>query len=699
MNHKLTTFLDSMPELRGSNRKFDMLWPQIAIIICLTAVALGWAFGVNLKLQKEQLGNHRFSEIQLYSDRITDRLLSLQSRGQVISQIGVLRFLLNAPELDTEQLQSYLQGLTDKLEAIERIELYDSNNQVVASTLTPSPHYEGQADNRETQGEGQARYSPLLIDTGQHRVSHWQRVPVPANPHGVKYSAIYADLTPVLSAFYRVDQMGEIPLMLFDIEGKAFKLSHTGGNDRLSEQDQQRMAALWPQIQGQEFGQLNIEDRNFLFLRVKAGHFEPFYLVSYFDDHELLLLARDHRRIVGSLGLVLILFLCWLTIQKHGLQKQQGHFQLAMDVAEQLYQHAGSTLLFSPSGKLILANPSAHRLLGLKASGNQGLWFHQLFGSDRAQRGWEHTLEKGQWQGQLSPGGQDRSLAIELRHSSSNNLFPLVIANLQPVTDDENAYRSLTQSQVGLALMDNELNLQLCNASLREWLGRDADDNRPLPLDRLISLPEGMEFSDLQQSVARDGLWQQPVWLKTHHHGMQPRLASVNQGDDKSQWILTLQDRQGSDDASNPPLAGFREMQLMHQDASGPEALLNLRQFRARHQQPQSWAINQRIVVQHLKELAPRHSCIAQFGEELVVLLSQSSTSQAETLAQGLNERFEDTPVELRISATWLATGRSLREGLAQLDDANKRLPSGHPISWVGDRQPPNDARTYTAES
>ncbi|TKB48646.1 PAS domain-containing protein [Ferrimonas sediminicola] len=675
-------------------RRVDTLWGQIAVIVCLTAVVLGWAFGVNLESQREQLGNHRFSEVQLFSDRVSDRLLSLQARGQAIAQLGVLRFLLDDPELDKPLLQNYLQGLSNKFEAIEAIELYDDQNRLVVGTeLNQLRGYAGQADNQPAMGEEMGRYSPLMLDSKHHRIEHWQRLPIPRNPHGVAYAAIYSDLIPVLSAFYRTDPMGEIPLVMLDLQGTPLKLSHTGGSVRLSPEERASYQALWPEIHGQQFGQLTLGERHYLYLKVAAGHFEPFYLVSSFDDHDLELLARDHRRLLGASGLVLVLFLCWLTIQKHGLLRQQGHFKLAMDITEQLYQHAGSTLLFTTSGKLLSGNPSALKLLGLKGGRHGALWFAKLFDSPQARKGWEIALEQGRWSGQLPAREMQHSLDVELCHTQGEGHYPLVVANLHALTDEEEAYRTLSRTPVGLALLDSNYRLVLSNRALQSMLGLDADACKKLSLTDLVSLPEGITPKGITATLGRDEAWEERVWLATANQGILPLLAKIVASDERGQLVLTLM----SPVEPSVAVAGLRELRLFYRRAEAPAALIRITPHHEITPPHETRQINQCLIRQQLATLVPKHSCIAQAGDHILLLVSNSRPQQVEAIAAEMAARFRGTPLTLKFSACWLDGEMELNDALALMRQGEGAVHGD--LVWAADGPDYHTVRTYTGES
>lgn len=694
MTPKLSSLLDSLPELSSMGRRVDTLWGQIAVIVCLTAAILGWAFGVNLESQREQLGNHRFSEVQLFSDRVSDRLLSLQARGQAIAQLGVLRFLLDDPVLDKPLLTSYLQGLSNKFEAIEAIELYDEDNRrVVGTDLKGLKSYAGQADNQPAMGEELGRYSPLMVDPKLHRIEHWQRIPIPRNPHGVEYAAIYSDLTPVLSAFYRTDHMGEIPLVMFDIQGDPIKVSHTGGNIRLTGEERANYHALWPEIRGQQFGQLTLDDRHYLYLKVTAGHFEPFYLVSSFDDHDLELLARDHRRLLGATGLVLVLFLCWLTIQKHGLLRQQGHFKLAMDITEQIYQHAGSTLLFTTSGKLLSGNPTALNMLGLKGGRQGALWFSKLFDSPQARQGWEVALEKGHWRGQLPAREMQQLLSVELCHAQGEGHYPLVVANLHAITDEEEAYRSLSRTPVGLALMDSDYRLVLSNPSLQSMLGVDAESCRKLSLTDLVSLPEGITPKGITATLGRDEAWEERVWLATANQGILPLLAKINASDDRGQLVLTLM----APAEPSVSVAGIRELQLFCRRAVAPAALIRISEHQEITPPHETRQINQSLIRQQLATLVPKHSCIAQVGDHTLLMVSDSRPQQVEAIADEMATRFRGSPITLQFSACWLDGEMELKDALALVRQGEGTGSGG--LEWAAEGPAYDTIRTYTEGS
>ncbi|TKB53021.1 hypothetical protein [Ferrimonas aestuarii] len=516
MKNKLSRLLDSLPlSSQSRDTHHQSLWVQLAAVLGIAAILLGWGLGHTLEQHRQQISAQRFSQIQLFSHRLSDSLLALQQRGEIISQIGVLKYLLAQPKTNARDVEVYLQGLVDKLDAIEMIELYDNSGALVLHTRPYQDRsYRGEADARQPLGESRAQFSPMLLNQERHQIGHWQKLPVADNDKGIQYATIFADLSTQFTAFHRSDPLGEIPLILFSDNGDALSLSQ----HPLQQTEKTR---LWQRIEQHDFGQQVLQDKHYLFVKIQAGNFDPFYLVSFVDERQLLDFSREAQQKLVIVTLIFTLLFFWLVIQRHGVRKQQQHYHHALTVVENVFEQANALILLSRQGKLLLANPNAQQLLAELQPDEQPLWFYQLFSEEDGDYAWSQAIEFGNWQGRLTTR-QNTGVEVKLQ-SNQQQGFGLILMTLNPSSSLE---LHLPDTSLGLALLNDDLLPIKQNKQLSTWLVGSSE---------CLSSFLGTHQNEIRCALEQHGHWQSeaPVKLNRHHC-----YLTLDHHLDSGHWLL-----------------------------------------------------------------------------------------------------------------------------------------------------------------
>ncbi|MBY6017778.1 PAS domain-containing protein [Halomonas denitrificans] len=646
-----------------THRQLPFIWQLLLMVLVIAGIALG-AISVNAELLRARLSEHRFSELQVFSDRINDSMYRLETRAQLMAQYGIASHLLRQQQLNIDPLKSFMQQLLATESSFRKIAILDIEGNTILSQGQDTYFH---LTRRKLQSliadldPGEVFSSPLQLEGG--RAHRYMIAPVSGSPHGARAMLFTVEMAESWTKFKAVDGSDGTPLVLVDARGNCFGINRGDDSDIGQSPLPGRHPDLWQAMQQNDFGQLAKGNFHYIYMQVRPGSQSPLYLVTFLENNTQHPLVQRYQRQITVAALVLILVLARLMWHRRYQEDHSRGRARAERLLEQLYHGTQGLLIFNSEGRCITANPAASSQLDLQPERLQDRRFRHLFDSDNlgVDMIWQLIRGSGYWEGRLVVRHQPqlvvktniRAIPIE----DNERLFLLTLEEGRQQLDMEQQLRQLeqlTDSASGLALIDGHQRIRHINPALGRILSQ--------PEERLcgthwltllqLSTPD-LELS-LNHQLANRGYWQGALWFRRGDGGVVRCLANLHQGEaigqDDSYQVLTLTPLmdQKLDDAVSAGQRPRHNLARVLQQGQPSSALILFSQSHpnalATFNDSDALLFRQHQLVQLLDGALPKDAMLGEEGEigETAVLLPGWNDSDATTLAANLIQLLDE---------------------------------------------------------
>ncbi|GAA5194134.1 PAS domain-containing protein [Ferrimonas gelatinilytica] len=567
-------------------------------LLLLTVVVIGTAYlllSLNRQMLYERLAAQRFTEMQVFSDRINEALLRQEASVQLISQLPLGQ---QADDAGTHFTESMLQQMQSNLNRFEALALLDGQGR----SLFKAGHSEYLSLTRDEILQQRQQLDPeelfaskLYLDSQRHAAYQWLLVPLPSNPLGAESLLALVNISDLWESFYAVYDIRRLPLFLIDAEGNSLNLTsrETGYQGSIESQFPQ----LWKQVRQNSFGQYTEAPQHFVYMQVRPDSHSPLYLMTYLDertDHPVADRYQSQFYLAMLALLVVLARLLWLRRYR---QDHQSARLRAEQLAEHLFERDNGTGMFDSAGYCLAANSSLCTQLGMTPEQLNERRFRNLFDSDPMNIDvvWQLARSSGYWQGQLMPRQQDGPpFLVQIRHLKFKGSSSLMLVRLEESLKQQAQQQrvrylaSLGESGCGLALLDTEQNIVECNAAMLQLCAQPKDQLVGLGWQQLLAWHNNEMTQVLSHQLGARGSWQGPLWLRRGDGAVSRCLANIqlnesNDGEDPH-WVLALMPLRDP----NLPLEAPEQIQKkellqqrVRQQENGPCSLLVLHQVHA----------------------------------------------------------------------------------------------------------------------
>ncbi|MBY6186504.1 PAS domain-containing protein [Marinobacter hydrocarbonoclasticus] len=638
-------------------RQLPFIWQLLLMVLLIAGVALG-AMSVNAELLRARLSEHRFSELQVFSDRINDSMFRLETRAQLMAQYGIASHLLKQPTLDIDPLRTFLQQLLTTEPSFRKIAILDIEGQAILSQGEDDHfHLTRRRLEQIIKGldPGEVYSSPLQLEG--EKAHRYVVAPVFGSPHGARAMLFTVEMAESWKKFKTVDGDDGTPLVLVDARGNCFGISRAGkvGQSPLPD----RLPELWRNMQQNDFGQFQKENYHYIFMQVRPGSQSPLYLVTYLDNNAQHPLVQRYQRQITIAALVLILVLARLMWHRRYQEDHSRARARAERLLEQVYHGSQGLLIFNSDGRCLTANPSAAAQLDLSPERLHDRRFRHLFDSDSlgVDMVWQLIRGSGYWEGRLMVRHQPKLVVKTtiraIPFEDNERLFLLTLEEGRLQQDQERQLRQLeqlTDSASGLALIDGHQRIRVINRAMGRILSQPQERLEGTPWLSLLQLTNPDLEHSLNHQLSNRGFWQGALWFRRGDGGVVRCLANLHQGDslgqDDNYQVLTLSPLmdQKLDDSVNS--VGQRPRQnlarVLQQSHHSSHALLLFSQSHqnalATFNDSDALLFRQHTLLQLLDGALPKDALLGEEGEigETAVLLPGWNDSEATTLAANL---------------------------------------------------------------
>ncbi len=640
-----------------SHKQLPFIWQLLLMVLVIAGIALG-AMSVNAEILRARLSEHRFSELQVFSDRINDGMFRLETRAQLMAQYGIASHLLKQPTLDIDPLKAFMQQLLSTESGFRRIAILDEEGSVMLSQGQDNYFHLSRRHLQQIISDldpGEVFSSPLQLE-GNHAY-RYMIAPIYGSPHGARGMLFTVEMAEAWKKFKAVDNTDTTPLILVDSRGNCFGINRAGEIGRAPLPG--RHPELWQSMQQNDFGQLQKDNFHYIFMQVRPGSQSPLYLVTYLDNDARHPLVQRYQRQITVAALVLILVLARLMWHRRYQEDHSRARARAERLLEQLYHGSQGLLIFSLDGRCVTANPSASNQLGLTPERLQDRRFSHLFDSDSlgVDMIWQLMRGSGYWEGRLVVRHQPKLVvkttirAIPL--DDNERVYLLTLEEGRQQQDQELQIRrleQLTDSASGLALIDSRQRIRVINRALGRILSQPQERLEGLPWLSLLQLTSPELEQSLNHQLTNRGYWQGALWFRRGDGGVVRCLANLHQGDaysqDDSYQVLTLtplMDQKLDDFVSS---AGQRPRhnlaRVLQQSGHQSSALILFSQSQpnvlATFNDSDALLFQQHKLIQLLDGALPKDAMLGEEGEigETAVLLPGWNDGDATTLAANL---------------------------------------------------------------
>ncbi|MGS0680208.1 PAS domain S-box protein [Shewanella sp. 125m-7] len=365
-------------------------WSQSRILavasqICMLLVSVIILTNIIITLGERRLqedwATQRYSELQAVGALISDKVSFQQFRTQMFAKSELLKHYLSLPTpANQDKLLNNWEVLVSNIPELFGIALYDPQGQHRFATSADfgteslPPALLGATRNM---GGSEIYTSPLELTPikGQLEPYLYQFAWLENPDQSIRgYLVTYNSMAKMLKSIKPAYSSKQAPLMMLDTQGLLYAgAKQHAGVTRLPETMggslKQSYPALWRKMAMTNFGQFHGDVATFVYLKVElTTQYETrreYFLVSYIKNTDISAKFYQWRNILLIGAFLLTLLGCLVIFLTHLYRLEQRSREFSIDMTSRLFDSDLGCVIANDSGRVLTANTSASKLLGL----------------------------------------------------------------------------------------------------------------------------------------------------------------------------------------------------------------------------------------------------------------------------------------------------------------------------------------------